>query len=207
MSPDAPDRPLRVAVLSELPTPYRWPLFQRVAATPGLDVTVFFYSRNEADRGWSVSVETDARPRVEFLPGRALHVAGKRSLFFHWNPGIVKRLRKTEFDVVVIPGWSMPTSVAAALSCRRRGIPYVIFSETHARSPRPAWLRAAKRVALRPIVARASAWLATGTLSEEFFVRHGADRARIFRFANTPDVDALRSACRPTRRWRSSSRG
>jgi glycosyltransferase involved in cell wall biosynthesis len=196
MNPDAPDSPLRVAVLSELPTPYRWPLFQRVAAEPGLDATVFFYSRNEADRDWTVSVDgsvgTSGRPRVEFLPGRALHVAGKRSLFFHWNPGIVKRLRKTEFDVVVIPGWSMPTSVAAALSCRRRGIPYVIFSETHARSPRPAWLRAAKRVALRPIVAGASAWLATGTLSEEFFVKHGAERARIFRFANTPDVDALR---------------
>lgn len=201
MPPDA----LRVAVLSELPTPYRWPLFQRVAAEPGLDVSVLFYSRTEADRDWDVPVEElggPGRPRVEFLPGRAIHVRGKRSLFFHWNPAILDRLRKGRFDVVVIPGWSMPTSVAAAAACRTRRIPYVIFSETHERSPRPAWLRLAKRVALRPLVAGASAWLATGTLSEEFFVRHGAKRERIFRFANTPDVEALArrvEAARPRR--------
>jgi glycosyltransferase involved in cell wall biosynthesis len=193
MPPVPPDRPLRVAVLSELPTAYRWPLFERVAAEPSLDVSVFFYARSESDRDWTVPVNGAARPAVEFLPGRALHVRGRRSLYFHWNPAILDRLRKGRFDVAVIPGWSMPTSVAAAMACRRRRTPYVLFSETHDRSPRPAWLRMTKRVALRPIVAGASAWLATGTLSERFLVSHGADRARIFRFANTPDVDAVRA--------------
>jgi glycosyltransferase involved in cell wall biosynthesis len=209
MTQNAPDGPLRVAVLSELPTPYRWPLFERVAAEPGLDLSVFFYARNEADRGWTVPVDDaggPGRPRVEFLPGRSIRVRGRRSLFFHWNPTILRRLRKGAFDVVVVPGWSMPTSVAAATACRVRGVPYVIFSETHARTPRPAWLRATKRVALRPIVAGASAWLATGTLSEEFFVKHGADRARIFRFANTPDVDALRRAVDDARTRRADVR-
>lgn len=194
MPPGPPERRLRVAVLSELPTPYRWPLFERVAAEPSLDVSVFFYARNEADRDWTVAVDGAGRPAVDFLPGRALHVRGKRSLFFHWNPAILDRLRKGRFDVAVIPGWSMPTSVAAAVACKARRIPYVIFSETHDRSPRPAWLRMGKRVALRPLIAGASAWLATGTLSEDFFAAHGADRARIFRFANTPDVDAVRAA-------------
>jgi glycosyltransferase involved in cell wall biosynthesis len=186
-----PDRPLRVAVLSELPTPYRWPLFQRVARETCLDVSVYFYSRTEADRDWSVPVEGGERPRVEFLAGRTMRVRGRRSLFFHWNPSIVSRVRRGNFDAVVIPGWSMPTSVAAAITCRTRRIPYILFSETHDRSPRPVWLRMTKRVALRPLVAGAGAWLATGSLSEDFFAKHGADRARIFRFANTPDVPAL----------------
>lgn len=194
MTPAPPEPPLRVAVLSELPTPYRWPLFERVAKEPGVELSVFFYSRNEADRDWTVPVDDaggPGRPRVEFLAGRAFHVRGRRSLFFHWNPAIRERLRKGRFDAVVIPGWSMPTSVVAAMACRVRRIPYVIFSETHERTPRPAWLRATKRVALRPIVAGASAWLATGTLSERFLAQHGADPARTFRFANTPDVEAL----------------
>ena len=203
-----PDRPLRVAVLSELPTPYRWPLFERVAAEPSLEVSVFFYARNESDRDWTIPVNgSDAgRLTVEFLPGRALHVRGRRSLYFHWNPAILDRLRKGRFDVAVIPGWSMPTSVAAAMACRGRRIPYVTFSETHDRSPRPAWLRMSKKVALRPIVAGASAWLATGTLSERFLVAHGADRARIFRFANTPDVDAVRAQADAARAQRDEIR-
>jgi glycosyltransferase involved in cell wall biosynthesis len=201
-----PRNPLRVAVLSELPTPYRWPLFERVAKEPSVALTVFFYSRNESDRDWTVPVDGSGgpgRPAVEFLPGRALHVrGGKRSLFFHWNAAILERLTKERFDVAVIPGWSMPTSVAAAMACRARGIPYVIFSETHDRSPRPAWLRATKRVVLRPLIGGAAAWLSTGTLSEQFFAKHGAVRERIFRFANTPDVEALRAkvdAARPRR--------
>ena len=57
--------------------------------------------------------------------------------------------------------------MTAVMACRTRRIPYVIFSETHGRSPRPAWLRLTKRALLRPIVAGAAAWLATGSLSVE----------------------------------------
>lgn len=194
---------VRVAVLSELPTPYRWPLFRRVAADPALDVTILFYSRAEADRDWALDVrEGGERPRVEFLPGRAVHVRGKRSLFFHWNPGIRKRLRDGKFDVVVIPGWSMPTSIAAALWCRTHRTPYVVFSETNALRKRPMWLRAAKRPLVATVVGGASAWLATGSLSKEYLVAHGAKPERVHRFANTPDVDALTAdveAARPRR--------
>ena len=200
------DRVLRVAVLSELPTPYRWPLFQRVAARPGLDLTVLFYSRTEADRDWGLDVASDDGPRVEFLPGRAFHVRGKRSLFFHWNPGIGRRLREGGFDAVVIPGWSMPTSLAAAWTCRRRGIPYVVFSETNDLSPRAAWLRAIKRIVLRPVIGGASAWLATGSASARFLERHGAAPAGIHRFANTPDVDALSAAIDARRVDRAATR-
>ncbi len=194
-----PEPPLRVAVLSELPTPYRWPLFRRVAERAGLDLTVIFYSQTEADRDWGLDVAASTRPRVEFPEGRAYHVRGRRSLYFHWNPGIRDRLAEGAFDVVVIPGWSMPSSLAAVWTCRRRRIPYVIFSETNDLSPRPAWLRLLKRVVLRPIIAGASAWLATGTMSERFLHAHGARPERIHRFANTPDVATLRDVIRSAR--------
>lgn len=195
---------LRVAVLSELPTPYRWPLFERIARLPELDVTVLFYARTESDRDWGLAIDEspDARPRVEFLPGRAFHVRGRRSLYFHWNPGIRARLSEGDFDVVVAPGWSMPSTLAAIRLCRRRRIPYVIFSESNELAPRAGWWRATKRVALRPLVSGAAAWLSTGTLSARYLERHGAAPERIFRFANTPDVDALREsidAARPRR--------
>ncbi len=200
-------RPLRVAVLSEIPTPYRWPLHRRVAEVPGLDVTVLFYARTEADRDWGRLVDEAAgRPHVEFLPGHAFALRGRRTLFFHWNPGVAGRLHRGRFDVVVVPGWSMPTTLAAVAACRLRRVPYVIFSETHDLSPRPGWLRALKRVALRPVVGGAAAWLATGTLSERFLVRHGAVRERIFRFANTPDVAAIRAAVAAARGQRAATR-
>lgn len=198
-----PDRPIRVGILSELPTPYRWPLFERVAAQPGLDVTVLYYARSEADRDWALDIpEGGERPRVEYLPGRAVHVRGRRSLFFHWNPGIARRLEAGRFDVVVVPGWSMPSSIRAAVWCRTHGVPYVLFSETNALRRRSWWLRTSKQAVVRPLVGGAAAWLATGSLARDYLVAHGAAAERVFRFANTPDVDRLAAevdACRARR--------
>lgn len=205
--PAVRDGPLRVALLSELPTPYRWPLFQRVAEREDLDVTVFFYSRSEADRDWGLDVpEGPGRPEVVFLAGRAVPVRGRRSLFFHVNPEIRARLSAGRFDVVVVPGWSMPTTLMAITWCWAHRTPYVVFSETHARSPRPFLLRALKKVLLRPFVGWASAWLATGELSRQFLVAHGARDAGVFRFANTPDVEALAARVDAARAGRAATR-
>src|SRR5262245_29469390 len=104
----------RVAVLQELPTPYRWPLLQRVASEGGVDLTVLFFSRGEGDRPWdladAVAQGAGGGPAAEFLPGRAIHLGGARSLYFHWNPSVARRLRDGRFDAVVLPGWSMPTT-------------------------------------------------------------------------------------------------
>jgi hypothetical protein len=127
---------------------------------------VFFYSRTEADRDWDLDVDSATGPRVHFPAGRAFHVSGRRSLFFHWNPGLTRELIDGEFDAVVVPGWSMPSSLATIWACKRRRVPYVIFSETNDLSPRPWWLRMLKRVLLRPIVGGAAAWLATGSMSK-----------------------------------------
>ena len=215
--PGDAERPLRVAVLSELPTPYRWPLFERLGRRAGLDLTVFFYARTEADRDWGLDVGNDVGhdagkdgttdgTRVVFLAGKAIPVRGKRSLFFHWNPDIVRHLAAGQFDVVVVPGWSMPTTWRTILWCRLHRVPYVLFSETHARSARPWWLRAVKRVLLRPLIGGARAWLATGTWSEEFLAAHGAVRDRTFRFANTPDVEAFATRVDAARDQRAATR-
>ncbi len=197
---------LRVAVLSELPTPYRRPLFARLAARPDLDLRVLYYTRTESDRDWDIARVEGDLPHEEFLPGRAWHLRRRRSLYFHWNPGIGRRLREGRFDVVVLPGWSMPSTLAAVWTCRTRGIPYVLFSETNELSPRPLWLRSVKRVVLRPVVGGASAWLATGSLSAAYLVRHGARTERVRRFANTPDVDALAAAVDAARPRRAAVR-
>lgn len=201
---DGGDGSPRVTVLSELPTPYRWPLFRRLLDRDDLHVRVLFYARTEADRDWDLDV--DGTRGVEFLPGSVWHVRGRRSLFFHWNPVVWRRVHARETDVVVVPGWSMPTSLLAVLACRLRGIPYVLFSETHTRRQRSWWLRLLRGLVLRPVIGGASAWLATGSLSAEYLVEHGATAERIRRFANTPDVEALARAVEDERERRAETR-
>lgn len=177
---------LRVGIVSELPTPYRWPVFERILARPDLGVRILFCSRTESDRAWGLQIPDD--PRVRFLPVRTISLRGRRSIHYHVNPSIFSELKRGRFDVVVVPGYAMFASHFGALWCRAAGVPYVMFSETTRLDVRRGPVRLAKRVAVRPLVAGASAWLATGGLSRDYLVSYGARADRVRRFPNTPDA-------------------
>jgi glycosyltransferase involved in cell wall biosynthesis len=189
-----------VALLSELPTPYRWPIFARLLRREDLDLRVFFCARTECDRSWKFDFQPDRR--VRFLPVRTLTISGRRTVHYHLNPTILRELRRGAFDAVVLPGYAMSASQLAALYCRLTGTPYVMFSETTQLDRRPGPVRLLKRILVRPLISGAGAWLATGILSRRYLVSYGALESGIFLFPNTPDVAALAAEaerCRPQR--------
>ena len=44
---------IRAAFVTELPTPYRIPLFERIQDLPGIGVEFLFMAKTESDRSWS----------------------------------------------------------------------------------------------------------------------------------------------------------
>lgn len=182
--------PIRVGLFSELPTPYRWPIFERLLARPELDLRVFYCAKSERDRDWRFDFRPDSR--VRFLPVRTLSLEGKRTIHYHVNPTVFRVLREQRFDVVVFPGYAMFASHAGETWCRWTGTPYVIFSETTPLDRRGAARRLLKRLAIRPLVAGASAWLATGKLSASYLTSYGARPEGVFPFPNTPDLAFFR---------------
>src|SRR6266550_434507 len=132
---------IRVTVVSPEPTPYRAPLFDRIAARADIDLTVIYAARTVAGRSWSV----DPRHRAIFL--RGFGVPGGRWLLRHdypLTPGIFSVLGASRPDVVVVSGWSTFASQAAVAWCRARRVPYVLHVESHDLDPRPAWRRRIK---------------------------------------------------------------
>jgi glycosyltransferase involved in cell wall biosynthesis len=177
--------PIRVTVVSPEPTPYRSPLFDLVAARPGLELTVIYAAHTVAGRTWSVEPEH----RSMFL--RGLAVPGLGRLLHHdypVTPGIVRALRESRPDVVVVSGWSTFASQAAIVWCRRRGVPYLPLVESHDLGPRKGWRRAVKGAVVPRVLRRAAGALALGTASRDSLVERGAQRERVHIFANTIDV-------------------
>jgi glycosyltransferase involved in cell wall biosynthesis len=177
--------PIRVTVVSPEPTPYRSPLFDLVAARPELELTVIYAAHTVAGRTWSVEPEH----RSMFL--RGLAVPGLGRLLHHdypVTPGIVRALRESRPDVVVVSGWSTFASQAAIVWCRRRGVPYLPLVESHDLGPRKGWRRAVKGAVVPRVLRRAAGALALGTASRDSLVERGAQRERVHIFANTIDV-------------------
>ena len=188
----------RVVVVSPEPTPYRAPLFDLVAARDDIALTVVYAASTVARRTWSVPLHHDAI----FL--RGARVPGARRLLrhdYHVTPGVVRMVRETDPDVVVVSGWSTFAAQAAIAWSRACAIPYVLLVESHDVRARPRWRRVVKEAVVPSLVRGAAAWLAIGSAARDSVARHGADRGRIRIFANTIDVaewvrraDAARAA-------------
>ena len=180
----------RVAVISPEPTPYRAPLFDRIAAREDVELTVLYASRSVVGTGW----RGELHHRAQFL--RGFRVPGAVRVVRHdypVTPGVVIALERIRPDVVVISGWSTFASQAGLAWCRIRRVPYVLLVESHDRGPRAGWRRAVKDAVVPRLVRRAAGVLTVGSLSRESMLERGAPPDRIGIFANTIDVAAFRS--------------
>jgi glycosyltransferase involved in cell wall biosynthesis len=172
----------RVTVVSPEPTPYRAPLFDRIAQQ--VDLTVVYAAHTVADREWSVPLHH----RAVFL--RGVRLPGVRGLLRHdypLTPGIARALRESRPDVVVVSGWSTFASQAAVAWCRAKRVPYVLHVESHDLDPRPAWRRRVKDTVATPVIRGAASVLAVGSAARDSALARGAREVRIF--ANTIDVE------------------
>jgi glycosyltransferase involved in cell wall biosynthesis len=172
----------RVTVVSPEPTPYRAPLFDRIAQH--VDLTVVYAAHTVADREWSVPLHH----RAVFL--RGVRLPGARGLLRHdypLTPGIARALRESRPDVVVVSGWSTFASQAAVAWCRAKRVPYVLHVESHDLDPRPAWRRHVKDTVATPVIRGAASVLAVGSAARESASVRGASEVRIF--ANTIDIE------------------
>jgi glycosyltransferase involved in cell wall biosynthesis len=176
---------LRVVVVSPEPTPYRAPLFDRIAGAVGIDLTVVYAAHSVAHRAWSVE------PMHDHLFLRGVAVPGAERILRHQyplTPGIARALRKAQPDVVVVSGWSTFASQRAIAWCRAHRVPYVLLVESHDLGPRTAWRRAVKGAVVGPILRAAANVLVVGSAARESVVARGATAVRLF--ANTIDVAA-----------------
>jgi glycosyltransferase involved in cell wall biosynthesis len=178
--------PVRVAVVSPEPTPYRAPLFDLIGAREEVDLTVIYAAETVAARTWSV----DLQHCHVFL--RGVRVPGARRLLRHdypVTPGVARALREAAPAVVVVSGWSTFAAQAAIAWARTHRIPYVLHVESHDLERRPWWRRAVKDAAASRIIRGAASVLVVGSAARESVVARGADPARVRVFANTIDVD------------------
>jgi glycosyltransferase involved in cell wall biosynthesis len=177
--------PIRVAVVSPEPTPYRAPLFDLVAARPEIDLTVIYAAATVARRTWRV----ERQHQAVFLKG--LRLAGLRRIFRHdypVTPGIHSALRDADPEAVVVSGWSTFASQAAVGWCRARGVPYLVLVESHDLGPRAGWRRMIKSAVVPRLLRGAAGVLVVGSLARQSVVERGADPESVRLFANTVDV-------------------
>jgi glycosyltransferase involved in cell wall biosynthesis len=196
-----PRQPLKIAVITPTPTPYRDPFWGEVARRREIELEVLYCAAGTSDRPWAT--EWSREMRCSVLPGYNLfHRLGDSSSCF-WNPSVLLRLRQGRFDAVVLGGYNHPTMIAAALWAKTHRVPYFLMCESHLRSRRSTWKQWVKARVVGWFVRNAAGLFPTGQLAADYLVHYGADRANLAAVPNVPDVNQVRDHVSDLRRDKS----
>lgn len=169
----------RVAILVGVPTPYREPFFERLARSADYDIQVLYCRDHQPGQQWRLSAPLHpARYLRNFAPAR-WH---GRALVGAINPGVWRELRAFGPDAVIIYGYATATMLLAILWATSHRIPMLMRSDSNvlAELGKPHLTLALKRLLLRWLTRRVSAFLSVGTMNSQYWQFYGATPEKIF---------------------------
>jgi glycosyltransferase involved in cell wall biosynthesis len=161
----------KVALVTNIPAPYRVAVFEQLARLPGLHFKVFFFAGSEPDRNWGEAQQTYDHA---FLRERVFKLGAR---FVHVNPDVWSQLRAFRPDVVITTGFN-PTHLLAFLYARLHGAKHVAMTDGTPESE--AVLSAAHRWVRRWVYRRTDAFVGASQASLRLFQAYGAPGPALF---------------------------
>lgn len=122
MSEDQGQRPIKVAMVTNIPAPYRLPVYERLVAKPGIELCVFFCSGREPDREWDLQ---EGGFQQVFLTEKFITYRGR---YIHCNPDAWSALKRFAPDVVITTGFN-PTFLVAYAFARWHGLRHIAMTD------------------------------------------------------------------------------
>jgi glycosyltransferase involved in cell wall biosynthesis len=170
---------VRLALLTEIPAPFRIPLFNELGALA--DLHVAFLSRRDPKRPYPVYADEFAFS-WEVLPGRDIL---RKPRWVVLNAGVGRALRRARPDAVIVGGWNQPAFWAAALHARRLRVPFLLWVESTARDARTGF--PGFELAKRRMLQGAARVLVPGNASRDYVASLGYPRERVVVAPNAVD--------------------
>jgi len=164
---------LRIAFVANEPPPYRVPIFNRIAASPEVELQVIFCCRREPNRKWNL-------PPFEFdhvfLRERIKTTADGR--YIHNNPDVIAALRRFSPDIVITNGFN-PTHLYAFAYAQLKGLMFIPMTDGTLQSEsRFSLLHKAVR---RFVYARSNAYISASLGGRDLYRSYGIAGERCFR--------------------------
>lgn len=184
-----PMKPLRLVIVTNIPVPYRLPVYSLLAQHPKLDLHVVYCSGREPDRAWNLG---EAHYAHTYLNERMVTYKGR---FIHFNDDVWAVLDRLRPHVVITTGFN-PTHLLAYAWSRLHGAAHVPMTDGTLESevvltPIHRWIR-------RRVYARSTAFIAASEGGKRLYRAYGipdrdiykshlcADNARFFAEGKVP---------------------
>lgn len=161
---------MRISILTEIPAPFRIPIFNALSALPDVELEVSYLGERQAQRAHYRLHEDEIRFARRVLPGIRGNVRGRWTAL---NVGVASVVRGA--DIVVAGGWNQPAFWQAAVLAKALRRPLVVWVESTSNDIRAGGGERAKRTFVRA----ADAVLVPGSASADYAQALGARRIAI----------------------------
>jgi glycosyltransferase involved in cell wall biosynthesis len=187
----------RVAIVASHVVQYHAPWYRALSEL--CDLTVLFAHKQSPDDharagygvafGWDTDVETGYH--AEYLDNVAKEPSTRA---FHGcdTPAVGERLRRGNFDAVIVSGWNLKTYWQTVLACRRLSIPVLVRGDSHLGSPRSIAKRAAKSLVYPLLLSHFDGFLSVGTRNHAYLLNYRVPERAIFFVPHHVDPNLFR---------------
>ena len=185
---------VRLVILTEVIAPYRIPVFNALACRPGIDLHVIFLAETHAAlRQWRV-YKDEIRFSYQVLPSWRGRFGGN-DLLINW--GLASALHKADPRVIICGGYNYAASWRALLWAKRRGVRFVLWSESNRYDARRGsrWVEFLKAYFLK----RSDGFVVPGKASFEYLRALGSAEGSISTAPNAVDNDLFASQAKAVR--------
>lgn len=191
----------RLAIVASHVIQYQDPFFRRLAADPGIDLTVFYCSQAGAEVYRDKDMKTSLRWDIRLLEGYHHVFLRNYGLGDQYtraiNPGVFPAIAGGNFDAVIFfLGWGTVTSLLGIAACRASDTPFLLYGDSSFPPSRDSVPARVHDTFLRGIFALASGFMVSGVLNAVFYEHYGADRRRFFLLPWAIDNDRFIEASR-----------
>lgn len=176
----------RVAIITNIPAPYRVALFDYLQQnTNRYEIHIIYASQNEDNREWEM--ERDKIRNTYFLDSYTIKLPYKYDAkYIHISRGISAVLEQIQ-PMIVVGSEYNPTAIHALRYCLKKKIPYISWTDGTLHTERNINL-IQKRVR-KYVIRHASAYIASSSQSMEAQIAYGADPKGCFISFLTIDLD------------------
>ncbi len=181
----------KIALITNIPSPYRIPLFERLAKK--IDIFIYFMASTEGRRGWKPKVYQGFTYKI--LPDFAIGFQNKvtqESFSFHTNPTLAFELLKRPYDVMIIGGFASLSCYIAFLFSKIKRKPVILWIENTLQDE-PSTLRKIALPLIKLLMKFSNAFVVCGTRSKEYVISFGIPRERVFTAINAGNVDFFKA--------------
>lgn len=176
---------MRLTIVTNIPAPYRTPIYELLARTEGVDLTLLYFAAREPDREWDLQAGSF---RSVFLPPRFVTWRGR---YIHFSPGVTQALHKLGPDAIVTDGFN-PAHLIAFQFAQRHRVPHIPMTDGTLQSEQS--LSVLHRRVRQYIFRRSSAFIGASNGSFDLYRSYGIDDERIFKSQLCSDIDMYKNS-------------